>query len=909
MKDPDIIKFSKFQEKWFETNEEIIHELGKNVFFIHDNYSNFVKEIIWVLRHSYQNYDRIVSLCDCLKRTFSKWNTIQKKLIELCNQKEICWFISKGIFEKSTVIENCDCIEGWPRDSIVISIKRDDCEKLKTYGNNIPDYISWSENEIISNPFPNDKQVSLYNVAIIFGSIKCLEHLKNNGKKGDANIESPYYLIEWRKSNMGYKANSTKELFTSDFYLGFLNKSYTNESHSNYISSIITGPYDYSRLLFFQELSFNLLNKITISKEHLELIVEKEDYLSLGFILKRLNNTNSYSYSLNNSPSLSSLFTSPEIVLKIHFSKNTELKRVYYEYLSNLLDVSTINAIEIMVKFDLLSDFKAIISLKPSIIDEIVEKIKIPYNSYRMQNYFSRKVKDLSKIQIECPKGLSAQSIVFQNLSVAKTVLTKANVNKGLFISSFVFDDIKFLERILTFGFSINDIDQNGWGPIHIACHHGKLNSIQFILDNGGDINLKTLDNVSPLHLVSQWADAKTYEKFISRGAIEETGPYNPLIVSVYSNNTSLFLYLIAKKKFSFIQDIEDLIRFSIISYNLNILKVLLDSVDCGQMEKSLQEMMAIAVNSDFHEVIVILVNKGVSIDIVLSNQYSVVQTLIYSGSIEILKFLFSKNVVTNYYSPGFHSPIIDCVALGNIEILQMFIDCKFNIKDIKDENGLSCLHWAVLNNSRPMIELLIDKTEKNAQDNNGNCALFYATYIGNIDIIKFLIENGVSCENKNAIDETPIYEAFRRKYWNIVKFLLNHGASIMPFPKTPKSLLHYAVEQNDVELATELIKKKIPIDSKTNISKNTPLHFSCIQNNLQMIELLITNQISIINEQNNQGETPLFLASKHSTPQIVDYLLKNGANPELKDNNSKTPLSVAQNPKIKLLLQMHQKK
>ena len=49
----------------------------------------------------------------------------------------------------------------------------------------------------------------------------------------------------------------------------------------------------------------------------------------------------------------------------------------------------------------------------------------------------------------------------------------------------------------------VNNIDSNGWTPLHHACYIGDLNSASFLIENGSKVNAYSNKNRTPLHLAA----------------------------------------------------------------------------------------------------------------------------------------------------------------------------------------------------------------------------------------------------------------------------------------------------------------------------------------------------------------------------------------------------------------------
>ncbi len=93
---------------------------------------------------------------------------------------------------------------------------------------------------------------------------------------------------------------------------------------------------------------------------------------------------------------------------------------------------------------------------------------------------------------------------------------------------------------------------------------------------------------------------------------------------------------------------------------------------------------------------------------------------------------------------------------------------------------------------------------------------------------------------------------------------------------------------------------------NKPNDSGKTPLFVACEKNNLKIAELLLKNGAKdSINTPDDSEKTPLFVACEENNLEIAELLLKNGANPNIKDEGDNAPLHRCTNnvPLLKLLL------
>ncbi|XP_041371739.1 NF-kappa-B inhibitor alpha-like [Gigantopelta aegis] len=99
---------------------------------------------------------------------------------------------------------------------------------------------------------------------------------------------------------------------------------------------------------------------------------------------------------------------------------------------------------------------------------------------------------------------------------------------------------------------------------------------------------------------------------------------------------------------------------------------------------------------------------------------------------------------------------------------------------DIRNYEGLSCLHVAAHGNHRHVMELLLKKGAKvNSRDRkSGRTVLHYAAETGNQELVEFLLRQrkiNINCVTYSG--NTPVVLAAGRGYSHIVEYLIANGA------------------------------------------------------------------------------------------------------------------------------------
>ncbi len=161
------------------------------------------------------------------------------------------------------------------------------------------------------------------------------------------------------------------------------------------------------------------------------------------------------------------------------------------------------------------------------------------------------------------------------------------------------------------------------------------------------------------------------------------------------------------------------------------------------------------------------------------------------------------------------------------------------------------------------------------------------AAHEGDMEMIKFLLDNGADIDGFAAYDEVPLIYALGNGQQEAAKFLTEAGADVnisSAFGATP---FIGAVSTGDVELTTLMLKKGANVNRRS----------------LQL------------NSNATAGDTadrPLEAAIRAGKPEIVALLLKSGADASLKGQEDKTMLEFARtkgDKKIIALLEAAQKK
>ena len=186
------------------------------------------------------------------------------------------------------------------------------------------------------------------------------------------------------------------------------------------------------------------------------------------------------------------------------------------------------------------------------------------------------------------------------------------------------------------------------------------------------------------------------------------------------------------------------------------------------------------------------------------------------------------------------------------------------------------------------------DPALSNAKDKDGKPFLQRACDAGNLNMVKTLIEAGASVNAVDSKKSTALHDACRKGHAKIVDLLLKNKAVIDQKNGAGETPLFVAINARHTQVAKELIALGASINETDN-KKRSILERACQSNDQEIVGLVLKSpKFKDINAKNSNNETPLHIASTISDPQIVQMLILKGALLEEKDKEGETPLHKA---------------
>ena len=226
-------------------------------------------------------------------------------------------------------------------------------------------------------------------------------------------------------------------------------------------------------------------------------------------------------------------------------------------------------------------------------------------------------------------------------------------------------------------------------------------------------------------------------------------------------------------------------------------------------------------------------------------------------------------------------------------ELSDYILDKKIEIWKIKKGDDITLLHSACVSDNFKLVKLIIESTKKRLNLISEN-SLSKEEKINNENIFKDFINAKTETEHLTALH----YASFRGNI-KIIKILIQNFANVQALTYNGLNMLHKGAQGNSPNSIIYFNKKyNIDIGSTNNDNLNA-MHFAAISGMDNSIIYLLNMGLNP-NLQDINGNTPLHYAVKYGQNRIIKKLLHNGADKNILNKNKVSPAMLArENPEL----------
>ena len=270
-------------------------------------------------------------------------------------------------------------------------------------------------------------------------------------------------------------------------------------------------------------------------------------------------------------------------------------------------------------------------------------------------------------------------------------------------------------------------------------------------------------------------------------------------------------------------------------------------------------------------------------------------------GNIDIVKYLITECNCDPMVTDKDGKTVLHC-AVGNIDIVKYLItECNCDPM-VTDKDGKTVLHYAVEEKHLNVAEYLALTGKCDpilAANKYGNTVLLSTATNGSLDITKYLIHNH-KCDPMvtDKDGKTVLHYAVEQNQLAVVEYLALTGKydPILAANKYGNTVLFFAATNGSFHTARHLIHNHECDPMATDKHGKTVLHYAVQNDHLAVVEyLVLTGKCDLILAANNYGNTVLIFAATKGLLDTVKYFIQNHKyDPMVTDENGKTVLHYA---------------
>jgi ankyrin repeat protein len=260
--------------------------------------------------------------------------------------------------------------------------------------------------------------------------------------------------------------------------------------------------------------------------------------------------------------------------------------------------------------------------------------------------------------------------------------------------------------------------------------------------------------------------------------------------------------------------------------------------------------------------------------------------------SFKIIKLLITAGAKIDHPDHDFNTPLLLAVKKINLQNMRILCAAGANLLYLNNmgQSPLSVAKYCDdFTEHGSCLDILLERPT----------TLHTAARIGNVAIVRDLLNAQVDVNQIDSQGLSPLYYAVENSEPEVVELLVQAGANIEFQDQYGEIPLSLAIEYRDhqsVKILVDAYKKQVDkhdLQLEVLIERPLTLHIAARTGNVAVVRALLGVHVNA-NQLDIEGISPLYYAAEHGQSEIVQLLVNAGAEIDFQDRAGNTPLLCA---------------
>ncbi|KAL1521906.1 hypothetical protein AB1Y20_021556 [Prymnesium parvum] len=245
-------------------------------------------------------------------------------------------------------------------------------------------------------------------------------------------------------------------------------------------------------------------------------------------------------------------------------------------------------------------------------------------------------------------------------------------------------------------------------------------------------------------------------------------------------------------------------------------------------------------------------------------------------GSSRVCELLLAHKANVNAVDRWGGTPLYGAICEGHYAVAKelRLAGAELRFDGVKASNELCELARSGMTER---LQLLLDcGCNINAADYDQRTCLHLTASVGNMPMVKKLVEMKADVNARDRFGSTPLFDAVRNGFSHVARVLTEFGGILGQTEARVSSTLCELARLGSLEKVETMLSCDVNI-SAADYDRRTSLHLAACEGNLPIVKMLV-NSGAGVNLTDRWGNTPLFEAVREGHRAVAQFLLSRGA-------------------------------